>query len=81
MQGPEIGIFLCNQAHYVALSKIAKAYRAIFPVYSCRTQCDQIFGPQKALIFGKKREKKRQPKISTFLLHICTFQGGYTFIL
>ena len=31
--------------------------------------CDQIFEPRKARILAKKREKKRQPKMSTFLLH------------
>ena len=42
-------------------------------------QCDQIFGPRKARIFVKKREKMRQPKMSNFLLHFCTFQGGFSF--
>ncbi len=54
---------------------------------STRDQCDQIFGPQKARIFGIKREKKRQPKMSIFLLHFCRYpfdfhtQGPFLFIL
>ncbi len=39
--------------------------------------CNQIFKPQKERIFDEKREKKRQPKMSTFLLHFCTFYSGF----
>ena len=43
------------------------------------TQCDQVFKAQKRRIKVKKRQKKRQPIMSIFLLHFCTFQGGFTF--
>ncbi len=41
-------------------------------------QCVQIFKPRKAQKIVKKREKKRQPKMSKKLLHFWTFQGWLT---
>ncbi len=53
-----------------------------YPPYSCSgdspNQCVQIFFIKMRKILLKVREKMRQPKRSTFLLHL-QFQGRFTF--
>ena len=42
-------------------------------------QCVQIFFVKMREVLLKMREKIRQPKMATFLLHFCTFQGWFGF--